>query len=139
MNKVGMGAACAAATYIGLGYLYKGADFAAVGPVEIDAGVMQAILSVLSFFVPAILSVVTSKFPALGEILSKIWAAFSNQTPAPVAASPLTDLLDDVNRISTVLAMRGDAAGVKCVCHLHDHLLNQTTVENTPEKPDATE
>lgn len=128
MNKIGLAVGCAAAAFFATGYAYQGAEAAAVGPLQIDTEAMQAILTIIAFFVPMIVSQFS---PTLGALLKKLFDQF---LPKPAGDSSLSDLLRNVNEVGTALAARGDKAGVKCCCDLHDHLLNQAAAEHdTPE------
>lgn len=129
MNKVGLGVGLAAVVYISTGYVYRGAEYAAIGPIQIDTDAVKAILTIIAFFVPMIVSQFS---PALGVLLKKIFDQFLSKS---VTEQSLVDLLDHVNGIGTVLAARGDKIGVKHCCNLHDHLLNRAAADY--QKPEC--
>lgn len=132
MNKVGWSVGAAAATWIGLGYVYRGAEYAAAGPVELETDVMRAILTIAAFFVP----MVVGKFnPKLGELLKKLFERFLPDMVSSAPVSSMADELAKLNEIAVHCAESGDEDGVKRCCDLHKHLLESVAKKKVQWDP----
>ena len=132
MKHAGLGAAAAGLTFLATQTAYRDA-FAVVIPwldIELPTEVARALLMLAAFFIPSVIAVWSPGLAGIvKDLLDKL---LPNLSPDP---EPLTDMLPGVAAIATELAMRGDADGVKCCNHLHEHLLSVTTTEHC--KPEA--